>query len=92
MAPENKQVDDWFARSFHGTTVSQDTPIYNAVHAAVEDLKDRLAAAGGNEAASPAAVVDQWAQDCIAGNSVLQRSDCEAPIAAAIEELRKLYA
>jgi hypothetical protein len=89
----NKQIDEWFAKSFHGTAVSQDTPIYNAVHAATEDLKGRLTALSEQQdPPAPAAIVDAWATDCIAGNSVMQRSGCGEIITAAVEDLRTLFA
>ena len=39
-------IDKWFAESFSGSIVSQQTDIYNAVFAAKEDLKRRMATEG----------------------------------------------
>jgi len=36
-------VDAWFAEHFHKAPISQDTALYNALHAAKEELKKLLA-------------------------------------------------
>ena len=36
-------VEHWFFETFHGSTVARSTETWNAVHAAKEELKRRLA-------------------------------------------------
>jgi hypothetical protein len=36
-------VERWFADHFHGSPLARDTATYNLVHAAKEELKQRLA-------------------------------------------------
>jgi hypothetical protein len=35
-------VEQWFVETFHGSVVARSTEVWNAVHAAKEDLKRRL--------------------------------------------------
>ena len=35
-------VEQWFFEAFHGSVVARSTEVWNAVHAAKEDLKHRL--------------------------------------------------
>ena len=35
-------VEQWFFEAFHGSVVARSTEVWNAVHAAKEDLKQRL--------------------------------------------------
>lgn len=37
------EIEQWFADTMHGSVVSRDVVIYNHVHAAYEDLKNRIA-------------------------------------------------
>ena len=36
-------VEHWFFEAFHGSAVARSTEVWNAVHAAKEELKRRLA-------------------------------------------------
>lgn len=36
-------VEHWFFDAFHGSLIARSTEVWNAVHAAKEDLKRRLA-------------------------------------------------
>lgn len=40
--PLHAEIDRWFQDSFHGTRLGNDTEMWNLVHAAKEDLKQRL--------------------------------------------------
>lgn len=42
--PSDAMVDAWFAAHFHNLGAQLDTPLYNRLHAAKEDLKVRLRA------------------------------------------------
>ena len=37
-------IEQWFFETFHGSLIAQSTEVWNAVHAAKEDLKRRLSA------------------------------------------------
>jgi hypothetical protein len=40
--PLHAEIDRWFQDSFHGTRLGNDTETWNLVHAAKEELKQRL--------------------------------------------------
>ncbi len=43
VTPADALIDQWFFESFHASGVAQSTQTWNAVRAAVDDLKRRLA-------------------------------------------------
>lgn len=44
IADRDSAIDDWFEKHFHQPPVSQDTRLYNTLHAAKEELKAMLSA------------------------------------------------
>jgi hypothetical protein len=44
IAARDSAIDDWFVKHFHKAPVSEDTRLYNTLHAAKEELKAMLSA------------------------------------------------
>lgn len=42
MDDREQKIEDWFREQMTNSIVSQNTPVYNHVRKAVDDLKDRL--------------------------------------------------